>query len=38
MTDRLALSVAHAVRHNSDVPDGVAKTDQLTTANIVFAF
>lgn len=38
MTDALALSVAHAVRHNTDVPVGVRRTDQLTTANLVFAF
>jgi putative salt-induced outer membrane protein len=38
MTDRLALSVAYALRHNTDVPAGVARTDQLTTANVVFAF
>jgi putative salt-induced outer membrane protein len=38
MTDALALSVAYAVRHNTDVPAGVRKTDQLTTANLVFAF
>jgi putative salt-induced outer membrane protein len=38
MTDRLALSVAYAVRHNTKTQPGVEKTDQLTTANIVFAF
>lgn len=38
MSDRLALGVAYAIRHNTDVPAGVDKTDQLTTANIVFAF
>jgi putative salt-induced outer membrane protein len=38
MTDKLPLSVAYAVRHDTDVPAGVEKTDQLTTANIVFAF
>jgi putative salt-induced outer membrane protein len=38
MTDVLALSVAYDVRHNTDVPGGVEKTDQLTTANLVFAF
>jgi putative salt-induced outer membrane protein len=38
MTDRLALSVAYTVRHNTDAPAEVRKTDQLTTANIVFAF
>lgn len=38
MTDALALSVAYVVRHNTDVSAGVEKTDQLTTANIVFAF
>lgn len=38
MSDALALSVAHAVRHNTEVPVGVRRTDQLTTANLVFAF
>jgi putative salt-induced outer membrane protein len=38
MTDALALSVAHAVRHNTEVPAGLRRTDQLTTANLVFAF
>lgn len=36
MTDILALSLAYQVRHNTDVPAGVEKTDQLTTANVVF--
>jgi putative salt-induced outer membrane protein len=38
MTEKLALSVAYTVRHNTEVPAGIEKTDQLTTANIVFAF
>lgn len=44
MTDKLALSVAHVIRHNSDVPVTVPparpikKTDQLITANLVFSF
>jgi putative salt-induced outer membrane protein len=38
MTEKLALSVAYAVRHNTEAPAGIEKTDQLTTANIVFAF
>ncbi len=38
MTDVLALSVAYDIRHNTDAPAGVEKTDQLTTANIVFSF
>lgn len=39
MSDKLALSVAYQVRHNSKVDtDTIKKTDQLTTANIVFSF
>jgi putative salt-induced outer membrane protein len=38
MTEALALSLTYAVRHNTEVPAGVRKTDQLTTANLVFAF
>jgi len=44
MTDKLALSVAHVIRHNSDVPatvppaQPIKKTDQLLTVNLVFAF
>lgn len=38
MSDKLALSLAYSVRHNTEVEDGVAKTDQLTTANVVVAF
>jgi putative salt-induced outer membrane protein len=38
MTDKLALSVAYLVRHNTEAPAGVENTDQLTTANIVFSF
>ncbi len=38
MTDKLALSVAYLVRHNTEAPAGVDKTDQLTTANVVFSF
>ena len=37
MTDTLALSVAYAVRHNTDPPEGLEKTDQLTTVNLVYA-
>jgi putative salt-induced outer membrane protein len=38
MSDRLALSVGYDIRHNTNVPAGVKKTDQLTTANVVFNF
>ena len=38
MTDKLALSVAYLVRHNTVAPVGIDKTDQLTTANVVFSF
>jgi putative salt-induced outer membrane protein len=36
MTDRLALSVAYAVRLNTDPPDTFKRTDRLTTANLVY--
>lgn len=36
MTDRLALSLAYALRHNTDPADGFRKTDTLTTANLVY--
>jgi len=42
MTDQLALSVAHLIRHNTDVNQNAVpapkKTDQLITANLVFSF
>lgn len=38
MSDRLALGVDYTVRHNSKVAGAAKKLDQLTTANIVFAF
>lgn len=38
MSDRLALGVDYTVRHNSNVTGAAKKLDQLTTANIVFAF
>ncbi len=38
MTDALALKAGVEVRHNSDVPVGVKKTDTLTTLNIVYGF
>ena len=34
----LALSVAHVIRHNSDVRAPLKSTDQLITANLVFSF
>lgn len=36
MTDKLALSVAYTVRHNTKPPAGLEKTDQLTTLNLVY--
>ena len=36
VTDRIALSLAYMVRHNSDPPDGFDKTDMLTTVNLVY--
>lgn len=36
MTDRLALAVALAVRHNTEPPAGFKKTDTLTTLNLVY--
>lgn len=36
MTDRIALAVAYAVRHNTDPPAGFKKTDTLTTLNLVY--
>jgi putative salt-induced outer membrane protein len=36
MTDRLALSLAYAVRHNTDPPVGFKKTDTLSTLNLVY--
>ncbi|HXC58679.1 MAG TPA: DUF481 domain-containing protein [Steroidobacteraceae bacterium] len=36
MTDRLALSVAYAVRHNSKPPAAFKKTDTLSTLNLVY--
>lgn len=36
MTDKLALSVGYAVRHNTDPPPGLDETDQLTTLNLVY--
>jgi putative salt-induced outer membrane protein YdiY len=38
MTDTLALSLALDVRHNTDPPAGLEKTDTLTTVNLVYAF
>jgi putative salt-induced outer membrane protein len=37
MTDRVALSLAYALRHNTDPPAGFKKTDRLTTVNLVYA-
>lgn len=34
----LALKVGHEYRHNTDVPPGVDKTDQVITTNVVYNF
>lgn len=36
MSDRMALSLAYAVRHNTDPPAGFKKTDTLSTVNLVY--
>jgi putative salt-induced outer membrane protein len=36
MTDRFALAVSWALRHNTQPPEGFAKTDTLTTVNLVY--
>ncbi|HTP40102.1 MAG TPA: DUF481 domain-containing protein [Steroidobacteraceae bacterium] len=36
MSGRLALSLAYAVRHNTDPPAGFRKTDRLSTVNLVY--
>jgi putative salt-induced outer membrane protein len=36
VSDRLALAVAYAVRHNTAPPAGFKKTDTLTTVNLVY--
>lgn len=36
MSDRLALAVAYAVRHNTSPPAGFKKTDTLSTLNLVY--
>jgi len=36
MTDRMALALAYAVRHNTDPPAGFKKTDTLSTVNLVY--
>jgi putative salt-induced outer membrane protein len=36
MSDRLALAVAYAVRHNTKPPAGFKKTDTLSTLNLVY--
>ncbi len=36
MSDRLALAVGYAVRHNTDPPAGFERTDSLTTMNVVY--
>lgn len=36
MSDRMALSVAYGLRHNTDPPAGFRKTDTLSTINLVY--
>lgn len=38
MTDALALKAGYEVRHNTDTAPGIARTDSLTTLNLVYAF
>ena len=38
MSEALALKAGLEVRHNTDVPVGVKKTDTLTTLNLVYGF
>ncbi len=38
MSDKFALSLGLGVRHNTDPPRGLKKTDTLTTVNLVYAF
>ena len=38
MSDKFALSVGLGVRHNTDPPLGLKRTDTLTTVNLVYAF
>lgn len=38
MNASLALGLSYEVRHNTDVLSGTEKTDQIVTANLVFAF
>jgi putative salt-induced outer membrane protein len=38
MSDALALKAGIEVRHNTDVPVGVKKTDTLTTVSVVYGF
>lgn len=38
MTDALALSVKHDVRHNTDPAPGSTSTDRITSFNVVYSF
>jgi putative salt-induced outer membrane protein len=38
MTDALALAVGVGVRYNTEPPNGLKKTDTLTTVNLVYGF
>lgn len=38
MSDRLALKLGYQIRYNSEVREGLDKTDQLVTTNVVFKF
>lgn len=38
MTEKMALGLSYEIRHNTDVQPGTENTDQVLTANLVFAF
>ncbi|CAA6828368.1 MAG: Unknown protein [uncultured Thiotrichaceae bacterium] len=38
MTEKLSLSLNYTIRNNSDVPDGIEKTDTITSVNLVADF
>lgn len=38
MTKTFALSLGYGIRHNTEPPTGLARTDRLTTANLVYNF
>ncbi len=36
MTEKLAVGIGYSVRHNAEPPEGLKRTDQLTTVNLVY--